>query len=164
MAKKATKKETKPKATPKAEPEAKAEKEVTQPVEGEGFYIDVVPHDSAAEELLALMEDNNLTELELPVVPIAEISNFIDGSRPELFTYTIDDLSPSAYFEVRALGVGDAKALRGALKSNKLEGLPVPPLDIEHLKEFVSGKRKNVAQLEIVRTTIKKEDLPGHME
>lgn len=158
MAKKAIKKEDKPKKT--TDKEVKTE----QTVEGENFYIDVVPVGPAVEEVVGLMESRNMQELELPVVPIQEISNFIDEGRPNLYTYVLPDLSEGSYFEVVARGVSDAKALRGMLKSNELDGLPVPPLELDNLKKFLGSSRKSVAQLEIVRTKVKKEELPGHLE
>ena len=123
------------------------------------FRAEIKTNKEAAKYVLDLMEAADLEEMVVGGIPVSAISEFIDNKRSTLWEITVNG---NTVMQVTATKKS-AKAMVEMLKEEGVEVLPIVPIPIENLVEFVQGKRKNVLTIQMAHHG-PGEELPGHVK
>lgn len=111
-----------------------------------------------AKKILSKMMANNLEEIHLPAVPKSAVEAFLAGQRKQIWTVTLDDEDCFNLVSDKR----SAEAMLEMMKVYEKDELPLAPIVPKNLQDFVDGKRKDVAMMEIANIE-PGEELPGHV-
>jgi hypothetical protein len=124
----------------------------------EYFKAEIKATAGNAKSILELMEETETKELELGDIPLEAISDFVKGSRGNIWEITVND---NFVMEVVA-NKKSAKAMEEMVKEQGGSVFPMAPIPIQNIINFVKGKRPNLMALEMVHRA-PGEELPGHV-
>jgi hypothetical protein len=111
-----------------------------------------------ARNVLSKMQAQEIEEMHLPAVPKAAVEAFVTGQRKNIWTIVIDDEDCFILFSDKRT----AEAILEMMKLYGKEELPLAPLVPGNIKDFLDGKRKDIATMEIANME-PGEELPGHV-
>ena len=118
------------------------------------FKLRITATKAKAKTLLALMEERQLSELELPAIPMEAIDSFLAGERKNLWEVTINGETLITV----AAKKDDATALKMMLGQMGAVDCVLAPIMYDNVVAFIDGERDTLALLEIMRGT--EEELP----